>query len=274
MLFRVASYTVYDVSHSTVASIIRLSMPGLPFQCAELQNLSLSFSNSRQPPNPLFGCVAALDGICIEVQKPIRMYGPREFYFRKGMYAIPAQALVDVKYRFLYLSAKCAGSTPEGISWESSSLGIRLWREALPTGFWISGDAAYACRNGLITPRTAGQLLDDEFGVSRDSFNFYHSSLRMHVKQAFGMLVQRLGILWRKLKFSLPANVLVISACFRLHNFCLEHGEPATCSILGPEERSVSDAAFRRWFLASQQARLGQSFGSQQGRRLDLKVAT
>jgi DDE superfamily endonuclease len=246
-------------------------MPGLSFQQNELQNLALSFTNSRPPSNPLYGCVAALDGICIEAQKPLDMYGPRDFYCRKGMYAIPAQALVDAYYKFLYLSAKCAGSTPDGIAWASSTLGLRLCREALPAGYWIAGDAAYPCRNGIITPWTAGQLLDDEFGVSRDAFNFYHSSLRMHVEQAFGMLVQRFVILWRKLMFSLPANVLVLSACFRQNNFCIEHGEAVTSAVLGPEERSVSDAAFQRWFRASQQARLRQLSCSQQGRRRDLE---
>jgi hypothetical protein len=164
------------------------------------------------------------------------------------MYAIPAQALVDANYSVLYLSAKCAGSTPDGISWASSTLGLRLCREALPTGFWIAGDAAYRCRNGIVTPWTAGKLLDDEFGVSRDTFNFYNSSLRMHVEQAFEMLVLRFGILWRKLMFSLQANVLVLAAHFHLHHFCIEHGEAAKGAVLGPEERSVSDAAFQRWF--------------------------
>jgi DDE superfamily endonuclease len=173
MLFRVASSTIYDVFHSTVASIIRrITMPGLPFQRTELQNLELSFTNSRQPPSPLYGCVAALIGICIEVQKPMDMYGPRDFYCRKGMYAVPAQALVDSDYRFLYLSANCVGSTPDGIAWDSSSLGLRLCREALPTGFWIAGDVAYPCRNGIITPWTAGHLLHDKCGVQRDALNF------------------------------------------------------------------------------------------------------
>jgi hypothetical protein len=53
-------------------------MPGLPFQQNELQNLALSFTSSRQPPNPLYGSVAALDGICIEEQKPLGMYGHRD----------------------------------------------------------------------------------------------------------------------------------------------------------------------------------------------------
>jgi hypothetical protein len=56
MLFRVASSTTYDVFHRTIASIIRrIAMPGLPFQQNELHNPELSFTNSRQPPNPPYG---------------------------------------------------------------------------------------------------------------------------------------------------------------------------------------------------------------------------
>jgi DDE superfamily endonuclease len=226
LVLRIASPTVYDVFHSTVASITkRIAMPGLPVSRSNLHSLALALIGSRQPPNPLYGCIGAVDGLCIEIQKPLNEFGPRAFYCRKGMYAIPAHALVDANYRFLYLSAKCAGSTPDGIAWEYSSLGMRLRRTPLPAWFWIAGDAAYPCRNGVITPWTAGKLLHDEFGVSRDAFNFFHSSLRMHVEQAFGMLVQRFGILWRKLMFSLPVSTLVFSTCFRLHNFCINNGE-------------------------------------------------
>jgi hypothetical protein len=52
MLFRVASSTIYDVFQMRMASIMRLlAMPGQPFLQNELQNLALSFTNSRQPPN-------------------------------------------------------------------------------------------------------------------------------------------------------------------------------------------------------------------------------
>jgi hypothetical protein len=71
MLFRGASSSIYNVFHRTIPSTIkRIAMPGLPFQQNELQKLALSFSSSRQLPNPIYGCLAALDGICIEVQKP------------------------------------------------------------------------------------------------------------------------------------------------------------------------------------------------------------
>jgi DDE superfamily endonuclease len=89
-------------------------------------------------------------------------YAPRDLYCRKGMYAIPAQAFVDARYIFLYLSAKCEGSTPDAIAWESSSLGMRLRREPLPFGYWLAGDGAYPCHNGIVTSWTAGQLHDDQ----------------------------------------------------------------------------------------------------------------
>jgi hypothetical protein len=270
--FSIESSTVNDVFHSKVASITkRIAMPGLLASRSDLHSLALAFIGSRQPPNPLYGCIGAVDGICIEIQKPLNEFGPRAFYCRKGMYAIPAQALVDANYRFLYLAAKCAGSTPDGIAWESSSLGMRLRRTPLPAGFWIAGDAVYPCRNGVITPWTAGQILQDDFGVSRDALNFFHSSLRMPVEQAFGMLVERFGIIWRKLIFSLPVNTLVLSTCFRLHNFCINNGESSLSAILRREEQSVSEAAFGRRFRASQKAREDQISYSEQGRRRDLE---
>jgi DDE superfamily endonuclease len=153
ILLRLALSTAYDVFHSTAASITtRIAMHGLPSAQAELQCPALAFSTSGQHQNPLYGCVGAVDGICIEIPKPADEYGLPGFYCRKGMYAIPAQVLVDAKYRFLYLSAKCTGCTPDEIAWESSSLGMLLRSASILLGFWIAGDAAYPCCNGVLTP--------------------------------------------------------------------------------------------------------------------------
>jgi hypothetical protein len=46
-----------------------------------------------------------------------------------------------------------------------------LMQNDLLGSFWIAGDAAYSCENGLITPWSKGQLLDSEKGLWRDSFN-------------------------------------------------------------------------------------------------------
>jgi hypothetical protein len=149
-----------------------------------------------------------------------------------------------------------------------------LRREWLRLGFWIAGDAASTCRHGVITPWTAGQLLHDDLGLSRDAFIFYHSSLRVHAEQALGMLVQRFGILWRKLNFSLPTSTLVLSACFHLHNFCVDSGESTISAALLNDECRVVDAAFRTWFCAAQKAREDRATRSEQGQRRDLDTSS
>jgi hypothetical protein len=106
-----------------------------------------------------------------------------------------------------------------------------------------------------------------------DAFNFFHSSLRMHVEQAFGILVQRFVILWQKLTFSLPACILVLSACFRLHNFCIDIGEESLRTVLQSEDRIVSDSSFRRWLSAMRKARADQISQILRGRRRDLEAS-
>lgn len=79
MLFGLARATVYDVFHSTVDTILaKLSMPGLPIHDDDaLSELAYGFGTSRCIPNSLYGCVAALDGIAIEICKPRNSDVPR-----------------------------------------------------------------------------------------------------------------------------------------------------------------------------------------------------
>jgi hypothetical protein len=76
-------------------------------------------------------------------------------------------------------------------------LGSRFYNGLNIGEYWIAGDAAYLCDNYLLTPFTKAQTHDQELGLRRDAFNFYHSSLRMHVEQSFGIMVARFGIFRR-----------------------------------------------------------------------------
>lgn len=62
----------------------------------------------------------------------------------------------------------------------------------LPGGFWIADDDAYVCSSYMLTPYPGWNI-----GQKKDTFNFCQSSCRIHIEQAFGMLVCRWGILWR-----------------------------------------------------------------------------
>ncbi len=279
--FRLAKPTVYTVFHDTLRAILHvLPMPGVPLHCAaKLRELADGFSAFRHAPSPIHGCIGALDGIAIAIQKPPDQYVPRNFYCRKGKYALPVQAVVDYKYRFLYMTCKCVGSTHDSIAFATSSLAAQLRAGDMLSGFWIAGDAAYQCSEGLVTPWTKSALTDPEEGVYRDAFNFYHSSKRMAVEQAFGILFNRWGILWRPLSYKLVDSLPIISAVMRLHNFCVDRGDIARClppSAISHERAARydvdADAAFTTWWAAS--AKLGREFRQQGGRRRDLEEET
>jgi hypothetical protein len=61
-------------------------------------------------------------------------------------------------------------------------LGSRFYNGLNIGEYWIAGEAAYLCDNYLLTPFTKAQTHYQELGIRRDVFNFYLSSLRMHVE--------------------------------------------------------------------------------------------
>lgn len=279
MLFGLSVSSVYAVFHATNDSIMsRLSLPGLPLSDTNaLDILCGEFTASRSRVNPLSGCVGALDGIAIKIKKPKNCYIPRNYYCRKGNYAMPFQAIVDARYRFLTLSSVVCGSTHDSLAFNASALGIHLKEHGLPTGYWIAADAAYMCTESLLVPFSSVQLLDSDEGTWRDSFNFFQSSLRVHVEQAFGVLVNRFGILWRPICYDLCHASRVVCSCALLHNFIidntntLQEDEDAGGDISpSVTERRCTTEAFRRWWRESQTQRRGSGSGT----RSDLARST
>ena len=83
--------------------------------------------------------------------------------------------------------------------------------------FSIVGDEAYTISVYIIVPFPASKLTED-----KDNFNFYLSSLRIHIEQTFGILVARWRILRDHLDLSLEHCTSIMSVCMKLHNFCIE----------------------------------------------------
>jgi DDE superfamily endonuclease/Villin headpiece domain len=269
LVFGVGRSTVFQVFHSTLRAInAKLQMPGVPVGNEEKMRANAeAFRTSRDPHSPLWGCIGALDGIALAIKKPHDHYFPRHFYTRKGFYAMPIQAVCDSKYKFLYMSARCVGSTHDSLAWAVSTLGRRL-QDGLGLGvYWLAGDAAYVCADHLLTPYSKSQMQDSELGQRRDAFNFFHSSLRMHVEQAFGILVARFGILWRPMGFSLPTVPRILSACMRIHNYLIDQNVLPISSTMEPPNQSEAEVAFAAWWG---NAVVDRDVPSQQGRRTDL----
>jgi hypothetical protein len=84
-----------------------------------------------------------------------------------------------------------SGTTHDWLSWQCSPLFTKLEEAGLPHGFRIAGDDAYVGSSYMMTPYPGHGI-----GQEKDTFNFFQSSSRIHVEQAFGILVRRWGILW------------------------------------------------------------------------------
>eukprot|EP00961_Rhodomonas_salina_P203376 2744142-Rhodomonas_salina.1 len=100
-----------------------------------------------------------------------------------------------------------------------------LWKELETAGivgkFFFVADAAYCNNVAVCTPFTRTERLSED----QKNFNFYLSQVRIEVECAFGILVQRFGIFWRGLRAGLANASRIVSACVRLHNFCIDEGD-------------------------------------------------
>ena len=71
MLFKVQTSTIYAVVHEVLVSInARLSIVFPRNDEESRKRISAGFITSRNGGSPLVGCVGALDGISIAIQKP------------------------------------------------------------------------------------------------------------------------------------------------------------------------------------------------------------
>jgi hypothetical protein len=80
--------------------------------------------------------------------------------------------------------------------------------------------------------------------ASARRFQFYDSSLRMHVKQSFKIIVARFGILWRSLRFPLPFVPRILSSCMRIHNFCIDQKIHRIIAAIDAEKKLATEKEF------------------------------
>ena len=84
------------------------------------------------------GCIGALDGIQVVIEKPQADMNALHFYSRKGLYAPTVQAIVNSDYRFLSCSSLTVGNAHDALAYGLSRLNSFLEAEKLPKGFWVS----------------------------------------------------------------------------------------------------------------------------------------
>jgi len=212
----VAVSTFYDKLWLTLEAINKVEHLSFPIDdLQKLQNISTKFQERTGSRFP--GCVGAIDGISIRCREPFDSETPNasQYKNRKGFFSFNVQAISDADYIFTHASIETAGTTHDWMAWQCSPLFDLLEEKGLPPGFWIAGDDAYVCSEYLLTPYPGKKL-----GKTKDTFNFFQSSCRIHIEQAFGILVRRWGILWRRLECHMSKWSLIVMCCMKLHNIC------------------------------------------------------
>ena len=172
----------------------------------------------------------------------------RLFYSRKGFYALPVQALCDSNYIFQYCSAVCKGATHDVLAYAVSGLKKDLDSGILGDSFYIVGDEAYTCTEALITPFSR-----DNAGYDQMNFNFFLSSMRIHIEQAFGMLVARWRILKGGLEYYVSRCTDIVCLLMKLHNVCTKHDGPDSATDgLTQEERDMLEEDIKAWYIKTE----------------------
>jgi hypothetical protein len=89
--------------------------------------------------------------------------------------------------------------------------------------------------------------------------------------KSFGMPVACFSLLWRPLRFHITGVSKIVSACLRVHNYCIDKGAPPLRAAMTAEEQVASDLVFRRWWAVVTALR-GETGGGQ-GRRSDIYIS-
>ena len=189
-------------------------------------------------------CLGAIDGMLVWMNKPTISdqasigFGPSKFFCgRKMKYGLNMMGVCDSMRRFIWVEINMPGAASDFYAFDQSSLKKKLEREGfLRPGYCLFGDNAYVNAPYMCTP---WRIVS---GGPKDAMNFFHSSLRICIECAFGILVHRWGILRKPM----PSNIsvqkissLVLALC-KLHNFCIEN---TTVGVECPEDSDILNIA-------------------------------
>lgn len=207
--YGVSRTSMYELFHEPLGALHKVvGRIQISISEAECRNAAEKCTMLRRSPPE--GIMAAIDGIVIKIRQ-FTMHDtpdPRKYFNRKGVYALCVQAALGANYKFAFLFARHAGSTHDSTAFQATLLYEFIKSGRLLTWARIAEDDAYANSYHVMTPYGG-------YGLSQrwDAFNFYLSSCRITVEQAFGILMSRFGMFWSLLRFSVARNTLIIGVC-------------------------------------------------------------
>lgn len=216
----------FDVSISSVFRVLRRVISWVltkmdekirwPQTPQEISSVCDGFHSKQGIPH----VVGAIDCTHIRIEKPLE--NGNDYFNRKKYCSINLQAVVDSHSVFTNVYCGEPGSLHDARVLRRSPLSdaaIENEQDLFPNNTFLLGDSAYGYSSWLVPPfRDNGRLTPQQV-----RFNFLHSSTRMAVERAFGLLKGR----FRRIKFFTEYRQLdfitktIIAACI-LHNYCID----------------------------------------------------
>ena len=228
-----ASSTTYANFRNVVRAINKHPLLAIKFPSdkAALQKVALAFSKKGQH-NLFRNCVGCVDGLALKIKLPPKSKCANVTRFHSGgknFNALNMQGVCNSNYEFTAVTCMHVGSTNDAKAFETSSL--KALCDNLPFPLHLLGDPAYTSSESMLVPFPGTNLHEKE--PYKESFNFYHSQIRINIECTFGIFVRRWGILWKPLAFDLDFTFELIHALCRLHNFCCRRNTPALSQSSG-----------------------------------------
>lgn len=228
----------FDLSESSVFRIIRRVAEWLVTLVPEY--IRWPRGNEVRQTHLQFGdmtkCIGAVDGSFIPIYKP--MENARDYYCRKGFYAINLTAICNADRKFTMIYVGEPGSLHDVTVFRNSPFHAAVEADveaAFPDSTYIIGDGAYQGINPswIVIPfRNNGALTPRQI-----EFNYRLSSRRVCIEHAFGILKGRFRRLSKRVHlFEHAFLVDVIMGCCVLHNICLDGGDDGEEYMLPPED--------------------------------------
>jgi len=110
-----------------------------------------------------------------------------------------------------------SGSTNDSLAWSWCPAKEIVEGDSWPSNFYTIGDEAFVNTNQFLIPYAGRGLSQD-----KDAFNWCLSKMRQCIERAFGLMVERWGILWRPLRVRFDRMPQLLMCVARLHNFCID----------------------------------------------------
>ena len=179
---------------------------------AEIEMIKADFLERGHIPN----VVGAVDGTHIPILIPPDDHV--DFINRKSFHSLVFQGVaIGTTLKFINFYGGWAGSVHDAEVFKNSSV-CHNFKQGLHQGLVLLADAAYALESWCLTPFERKTPQD----VQEANYNFWHSSARMVVERAFGVLKKRFPILKKPWTSNNAEVVEIVTICVALHNLCCD----------------------------------------------------